>query len=226
MATITGTDGSVRDDVTLGRVGMVLLIAAPLAMAVGRALLVPLDDQRWNKMLTAMADHQSRSDFGWVLALASCGLLTLTVALFARQLNESGRTKTAWFCVIACALGWAGTASTCGAALLMSAAAKSPARAAMIKAVDDFNSGIGVALAFMLVLIAAIGYIVLAVGMTRAKTVSKGAAVIVAIGGVMTLVTMPGPKTVLLVLSALLLCVGHVLALRPPRAANEVHRRE
>ena len=54
----------------------------------------------------------------------------------------------------------------------------------------------------LLCALAAIGYIVLAVGLARGRLVTKGAAVLVAVGGAATLLTMPGPLTPLLVLTA------------------------
>ncbi len=62
-----------------------------------------------------------------------------------------------------------------------------------------------------------IGYIVLAVGLARSGLVTKGAAVLIAIGAAATLITTPGPMTPLLVLAALLLTAGHGLAARTER---------
>ena len=64
--------------------------------------------------------------------------------------------------------------------------------------------------------LAAVGYIVLAVGLARSGTTTKGTAILIAIGGP-NLLTMGGPLTPLLVLAALLLTAGHTLAARDDR---------
>jgi len=67
---------------------------------------------------------------------------------------------------------------------------------------------------FLLAIGAMVGYIVLAVALAKASIVSKGAAVLIGLGGVSTIITMGGPVTLLLVLTALLLAAGHALAVR------------
>jgi hypothetical protein len=190
-----------------------LLIAAPLIMAGGRALLVPFDDQGWDSVLNQMAAHQGRSDAGWLLALAACGLLATTAAVLAGRLRRGGRGRSAAFVVVSTALGWAGTAAICGGGLMMSVAAKAPDRTVQVQILKDFNNGIS-GLIYLLCAIAAVGYVVLAVGLARGHVVSAGAAVLIGLGGATTLLTMPGPMKVLLVATALLLAAGHALAIR------------
>ncbi len=196
----------------IGRTAMALLIGAPLVMALGRALLVPFDDQDWEGTLTDMAAHQGRSDFGWILAVAASGLLATAAAILARRLLAH-RTKSATFAVIATALGWAGCAGIATGGLLMSEMAKATDRAAQVQILKNFNDG-NSAFIFLLCLIGAIGYVVLAVGLARAKVTSKGAAVLIGLGGASTLLTMPGPLTPLLVATAVVLAAGNGLALR------------
>jgi hypothetical protein len=198
----------------VGRAGRVLLIAAPLVMALGRALLVPLDDQEWDQTMSDMAAHQGRSDSGWLLAIASSGLLALCAAILAHRLQLARRTRSAVFVVVSTALGWAGCAAIGGGSLLLSAAADAPDRAAQVQILEDFNDGASTGVVFLLALTAAIGYVVLAVGLARANLVSKGAAVLIGLGGATTIATMPGPLTPLLVATALVLAAGHGLALR------------
>jgi hypothetical protein len=200
----------------VSRAGAVLLIGAPLLMALARVLLVPFDDQDWDKTMTDMAAHQGRSDVGWVLAIAASGLLATTAALLAHRLQLAGRAKTAWFAIAATAIGWAGCAAIGSGGLLLSAAADAPDRAAQVQLMEDFNDG-SAGYVFLLCLIAVVGYIVLAVGLARAKVVSKGAAVLIGLGGGATLLTMPGPLAPLLVAAALVLAAGHALALRSLR---------
>lgn len=195
------------------RSAAVLLIGAPLLMALGRVLLVPFDDQNWNKVLNQMAAHQGRSDTGWLLAMAASGLLATTATVLARQLRLAGRGRAAAFVVVSTALGWAGSAAMAAGGLSMSVAAKAPDRAVQIQVLKDFNSGHS-AFIFLACVVAAVGYVVLAVGLARAGVTSKGAAVLVGLGGASTLLTMPGPLTPLLVLTAVLLAAGHALVLR------------
>ena len=67
---------------------VVLLIGAPLLMAVAHVLLVPFDDQDWDAVLTSMANHQGRSDAGWLMAMAASGLLAVTAVILARRLGD------------------------------------------------------------------------------------------------------------------------------------------
>lgn len=190
-----------------------LLIGAPLLMAVGRALLVPFDDQDWDGMFTKMAEHQGRSDAGWLLALASCGLLVLTTVLLARRLLLVGKPRLATLSAVATAVGWAGTAGICVGGLFLSEAALAPDRAAQVTLQERFNDG-NSSYVFLMCLLGVVGYLVLSVSLARAGAVSKGVAVLLFVGGAGTLATMAGPLTPLLVAAALVLTTAHVLALR------------
>lgn len=202
---------------TPGRIGpgaTALLIAAPLIMAFARVFLVPYDADDWAATLTDMAAHQGRSDFGWILAVAASGLLGVTAAILSRELLAH-RKKSGVFAVVATALGWAACASFGLGGLLMSEMAKAPDRAEQVKILTAFNSGNSVYIGGLLTLIGGIGYAVLAVGLARAKVVSRGAGVLIGLGGAATIFTMQGPLTPLLVATALILAVGHGFAIRP-----------
>src|SRR3954449_13412452 len=101
-----------------------LLIGAPLLMAVARILLVPFDDQDWDKTLTDMAAHQARSDLGWLLAIAACGLLAASAIVLAQRLQFAGRARSATFVIVSTAIGWAGCAAICLGGIYLSVAAK------------------------------------------------------------------------------------------------------
>ena len=212
--TTTTTDQVASADVRFPTVAKVVLIGAPLLMAAGRALLVPLDDQEYDKTMSAMLAHETRSNTGWLLALAACGLLSVTAFLLARRVAEAGRRRAAWFATITTAMGWAVTACVCVAGLYMTVAAKAPDRAVQVQLQKDFNSSAAMGVMFLLAIGAMVGYIVLAVALAKASIVSKGAAVLIGLGGVSTIITMGGPVTLLLVLTALLLAAGHALAVR------------
>lgn len=191
-----------------------LLVGAPLVMALGRALLVPMDDEDWDSVMTTMAANSGRSNTGWLVALAACGLLTVTAVVLAHQLRLVGKARMAMVVTITTALGWAATAGICLGGLYLAIAAEAPDRAAQVQLQKDFNEAAATGVMFLMVVVAAIGYVVLAVGLARSSILTKGAAVLIAIGGAATLLTMAGPLTPLLVLAALLLAAGHGLAAR------------
>ena len=191
----------------------VLLLGAPVLMAVGRLLLVPFDDQRWDSVLTQAAAHQGRSDVGWVIAMAASGLLGAAALSFAWVLHLVGRTKSAAFVAVTTALGWAGSAGICAGGMLLSYQGRARDRAVQVQLLRDFNSGHS-AFVFLLCIAAAIGYVVLGVELARSGMVGKGVAILIGLGGVGTLLTMAGPLKALLVFAALVLLAGQALAVR------------
>jgi hypothetical protein len=198
----------------LGAGARALLIGAPLAMALGRVLLVPLDDQDWDGVLSSMASHRGRSDAGWILAMAASGLLAVTAVVLAGRLGRAGRVRAAMFATVTTAIGWAATAATCLTGLYLSVAATAPDRVAQVKVLDDFNDSAGASFVFLMSVVAAVGYLVLAIGLARASVITKVAAALIGIGGAATLLTMGGPIKPILVVTALLLAAGHGLAAR------------
>ena len=195
------------------RVAAALLVVAPLLMAVGRLLLVPMDDQKWDTVLTQAAANQGTSDAGWLMALAASGLLAAAALSMTALLHQADRRKAAAFATVTIALGWAGSAAICMGGVLFSYQGKSADRAAQIQLLTDVNAGHS-AFVFLLCVLAAVGYIVLGVGLARSGLAGKGAAFLVGLGGVSTLLTMPGPLKALLVVSALVLLAGQTMVLR------------
>lgn len=190
-----------------------LLIAAPALMVVARLLLVPFDDQDWDKVLTDAAANQGRSSLGWLLSMAACGLLTVGAVGLARVAAAAGRTRAAAIATVTIALGWAGASAISAAGLLFSYQGQSPDRASQIDVLTKGNAG-HTAFIFLMCVIGAIGYIVLAVALRRAGAASKVAASLLALGGLTTLLTTPGPARPLLVAAALLLLAGQSLVVR------------
>lgn len=197
----------------------ILLVVAPLLMSVARILLLPMDDGDWDQTMTDMVANQARSDLGWVLAIAACGLLATGAAILARRLPLANRSRSAGFTLVTTAVGWAGCAAICLGGLVISEAGEATDRATMVQFQQDFNNG-AVGWPYLLCVIGALGYIVLAIALGRSKTVSAAAAVLIGIGGVTTLLTMPGPITGVLVAAALLLTAGQSLAVRSPTTPN------
>lgn len=198
---------------TLSPVAAGLLIGAPLLMVVARLLAVPFDDQDWNKVLDQAAASQARSDAGWILAAAASGLLGASMLFLAQLLRALGRRGAAGFVTVSGALGWAGAAGICAAGLYFGALGKSADRQAQVQVLTDMNSG-STQYIFLMCVLAAIGYVTLAIGLVRSGILGKGAAFLLGLGGAGTLLLVPGPVIAMNVVAALLLLAGHVFVLR------------
>ncbi len=196
---------------TFRQTEVVLLAAAPVVLGLGRALLVPFDDQGWGQMLTDMADHPTRNALGWSLALLAAGLLTATGLVLARLVSDRPRLIVP--ATIGVVTGWAGTAAIASGGLLMGDMAKSPAREAMVNVLTGFNEGNGNTVFFM-VLAGVVGNILLAVALARGGVASKGTAILIGTGAVISLVGAPGPVAPVAITGAALLLAGHVQLLR------------
>ena len=212
---MTTTTTVARPNVDVGRGDGIkaLLVGAPFLMALGRVLLVPLDDQDWDGVMASMADHRGRSDAGWLLALAASGLLTVTAVILAnraqRRLGPHGHVHHRHHRP---RLGRHRSDVPRRHLPVRRRHRDRPRRTSPIP--TDFNESAAVGVVFLMAVLAAVGYIVLAVGLARSGTTSKGSTILIAIGGAATLLTMAGPLTPLLVLAALLLTAGHALAAR------------
>ena len=201
---------SAHDD-GLRRTEIIILLAAPVLLLSGRALLVPYDDQRWSDMLTTMADHPTRNAIGWVLALVATALLGVGGLGLARLVAD--RPLLAIPATVGVALGWAGAAAIASGGLVMGDMAKSPQRASMINVLEGFNEGNGNTL-FSLVLAGVLGNVLLAVALARTGLASRGAATLVAVGASGSLIAAPGPARPVAMVAALLLLGGHALVVR------------
>lgn len=200
------------------RLTTILLVAAPAVMAVGRLLLVPFDSDdgaAWEATLRGMAAHQVRSDSGWLLVMVAAGLLTVTAVALSQRLTAAARTRSAGFCLITLAVAWAACAADSGTALIMSGMARSADLTLQAQILQSYNSGaLKPGVVFLASIAGAIAYITLAVASARARLMPRATAVVLALGGAGTLLTNAGPRTPLLVAAAVLLGVGHVLAIR------------
>lgn len=190
-----------------------VLLLGPALMLIGRALAVPFDDQDWDGVLTQAAAHPARSDTGWLLALAACGLLSSSAATLAQLLTDAGRRTAAVSTRIASALGWAGAAGICVAGLLFSVMGAARDRDGQIRVLEDLSAG-STQYVFLLCVVAALGYGMLAAGLARAGVLRRPGAVLIGVGGAGTLLCVPGPVPGLSVAFALLLLGGHLLVVR------------
>ncbi len=125
----------------LHRHEVVLLATAPVVLALGRLILVPFDDQEWNRMLGDMAANHSRNALGWSLTLIAAALLTVAGLALVRLVPDRPRLTVP--ALLGVALGWTGTAAVASGGLVMGDMADSPERDAMVAVLTNFNEGNG-----------------------------------------------------------------------------------
>lgn len=197
----------------LHRHEVALLVTAPVVLALGRLILVPFDDQEWNRMLSDMAAHHFRNAVGWSMALIAAALLTAAGLALVRLVPDRPRLTVP--ALLGVTLGWTGTAAVASAGLAMGNMADSPERDAMVAVLTNFNEGTGNTI-FLVVLAGVVGNILLAVALARSGIASRGTAVLLGLGAVLSLIGAPGPAKPIAVTGALLLIGAHLLILRSP----------
>lgn len=195
----------------LHRHEVVLLATAPVVLALGRLILVPFDDQEWNRMLGDMAANHSRNAVGWSLALIAAALLTVAGLALVRLVPDRPRLTVP--ALLGVALGWTGTAAIASGGLVMGDMADSPEREAMVAVLTNFNEGSGNTI-FFIVLAGVVGNILLAVALARSGIASRGTAVLLGLGAAVSLIGAPGPVKPIAVTGAVLLIGAHLLILR------------
>ena len=213
----TSAAGPVRGP-GLRRTDVVLLTTAPLVLALGRLLLVPFDDQEWDRMLSDMAANPTRSAIGWGLALVAAALLTVAGVALVRLVPDRPRLTVP--ALVGVALGWTGTAAVAAIGLVMGEMASSPERNAMVRVLTDMNEGTG-NIVFILVLAGVLGNVLLAIALTRGGIATRGTGVLLAVGAVASLVGAPGPFKPIAVSGAVLLMGAYLLLLRAGLSPTE-----
>lgn len=210
MDTLTAPS-RVASGLPLRRTEVVLLAAAPVILLVGRLLLVPMDDQKWDAMLSDMASHHSRNALGWSLALVAAGLLAIGGPALVRLVPDRPRLTVP--ALVGVALGWVGSAGIATGGLVMGDMATSPERRAMVDVLTSFNEGNGNTV-FFLAVAGVLGNILLAVALARSGVASTGTAVLMGVGAVVSLVAAPGPVKAIGMAGAVLLLAGTLLLVR------------
>lgn len=203
----------------LSRHEAVLLATAPVILALGRLTLVPFDDQEWDRMLSNMAADHARNAVGWSLTLVAAALLTIAGVVLVRLVPDRPRLTVP--ALVGVALGWVGTAAIASGGLVMGDMADSPERAAMVTTLTNFNEGNGNTV-FFLVLAGVIGNILLAIALARGGIASRGTAVLLGLGAVVSLVGAPGPVKAVAVTGAVLVFAAHLLIIRRLSGRNSV----
>lgn len=195
-------------------------VAGPLVMLAGRVLLDPLGDADWDKTLSAVAAHRGRSDAGWLLAFLGCALLAYGSIALVQRLAVRGARAAPTVLGLLLPLGWTACAAICVAGLAMGTSAVRPERETMVAWQEAMSSSTSVALLFFVTVVAGFGYLWLALALARRGVLGRGSAALIGLGGLTTLVTMPGPVKPALIVTATLLAAGHALAVRPSDAAT------
>ena len=203
---------------SLSRLSQVLLVGAPLLLLAGSPLLVRFDDQDWDSVLTDMAAAPGRSNLGWSLALLATALL-VPAGIALAGLVRGTRPRTAAVVTVTTALGWVGAGAICYGGLVMGTMAAAPDREALVAVLVDLNDSAS-NVAFFMSVLGAVGSIALGVALARSRVVPVGAAVLVGLGGAVTLLVMAGPIRLLLVVGALLLLAGHLWVVAAVRSAS------
>jgi hypothetical protein len=202
---------------TLTRLESVLLVAGPVALLVGGLLLVRFQDQDWPSVLAAMAAHPDRSNTGWLLLALGAALVVPPTLALARSLQAS-RPRAAAAATVLTVLGWASVPGHAVAGVMMAAMSQAPDRTAQADVLIRYNSG-ATDFLYLAAALGAIGYVVLAVGLTRSRIVPVAAAVLIALGGAATFLVVPGPVRSLLLLAVAMLLAGHLWILLATRHA-------
>ena len=162
-------------------------------------------------MLSDMATHRSRNAIGWSLTLVAAALLVPAGLAVVRLVP--GRPRLTLPALLGVAFGWVGTAAIASGGLVMGDMSDSPDRAAMVAVLTRFNEGSGNTI-FLLVLAGVIGNVLLAIALARSGVASRGTAVLLGVGAVVSLVGAPGPLKAIAVSGAVLLLGAHLLLLR------------
>ncbi|MGF7235196.1 MAG: DUF4386 family protein [Frankia sp.] len=196
----------VRPGPTLSPALLLCLVAAPLVAVIARLLSVPwVDDPA--EFLADVSAHPARSDAGGLLAMVSATLMIpagLTLAATVRthrpRLAAAGAAMTV--------IGATALADAGAVALVAGQLARRPERVAMVPLWDRIhNFGAG-DVVFLALIVGAVGYLVLAVGLYRSRVAPLPAAALVGLGGVGIMLTAPGPARPVIIGVAVLALAG------------------
>jgi hypothetical protein len=204
---------------------LLCLVAAPLVALIARLLSAPWVDDPAN-FLADISAHPTRSDAGSLLALLAAALLIpagLTLAAAIRphkpKLAATGATLTV--------VGTIALAGVATASLIAGQIARQPQRAAMVDLWDHFhNASIGNVI-FLALIAGGVGYILLAIGLYRARVAPLPAAALTGLGGVGIMLTAPGPARPVIIGVAVLALAGFTwvaAAFRPRNDPDHAHR--
>jgi hypothetical protein len=183
----------------------IALVTAPLAVLAARFVLVPYWDEA-DVYIRDVAEDPGRSDLGASLVIVGAMLLVSSVLVLAR-LVAVDHPRLAVTGAILAVIGSVGMACISMAALVAGQMVRLGDEDAAVALWDRlWNSD--KLWPIMTVHLGALGFIVLAVGLFRAGAVPRAAAVVVGLGGAMTMTTAAGPIRPLLIAAAAIALAG------------------
>ncbi len=196
--------------ITVTQVGF--LLAAPLVAIAARFLLTPWyqteTDQPDNaRMLDEIVTATGRNDVGAVLTLLSA-ILFAGAALVIGGMVRAQSPKLGTVGQTLAFIGAFGLATLSEGQTIIAQTARADDRAAMIDLLEQINGAPQTGVIFGLLLIGALGWVLLGIGLYRGRSVPRAAAVLVGIGGAAVMVTAPGPLTSFIVGGAVVALVG------------------
>jgi len=199
------------------------LIGAPLVLVVARLLLVPYWDEE-EVYIGQVAENPGRSDLGASLVIIGA-LLLIPAALTLAGLFATRSPRLSLVGSVLVTIGCVGAACVSMAALVAGQMVRLGDDEAAI-ALWDRVWNTHKLWPIMTVHLGAIGFIVIAVGLYRARVVPRAAAVLVGIGGATLMTTSSGPIRPLLIAAACLALVAFTwVALSGDTTTSEDQRR-
>ena len=213
------------DTTRLGPGAIAALLGAPIAALVARMVWVPYDEEDSARYLAELARDADRAATGAFLMIVSA-LVLVPVALALGTVVRARMPRLGRIAGGMAVAGTIGMASLSAVALVACSMADSPDRTAMVGAWDSFFNGPTSETIFLFILVGAIGFVALGVGLFRSGLVARPAAVLAAVGGAATLFTTGGPARGLLMVAAAVALVGFswVAAGSRAQAATEARR--
>ncbi|WP_154402839.1 hypothetical protein [Nocardioides speluncae] len=190
-----------------------VLIGAPAVAVVARLLTTPwyqddADQPDSARVLADIADAPVRNDVGMLLGLVAALLFAgAAVAVGLRVREQMPRLGTAG--MLMAVIGGFGLAMFSDLLLLAAQAADVEGeRAAMAELFDQAYSAPLGNFFFLLLIVGAVGWVLLSVGLYRKRIGSRAAAVLAGLGGAAVMLTAPGPAISFIAGAAVISLVG------------------
>lgn len=175
-----------------------VLIAAPAVAIVARLLTTPwyqddADQPDSARFLADVADAQARNETGMILSVVAAVLFAgAAVAVGLRVREQLPRLGTAG--MLMAVIGGFGLAMFSDMLLLGAQAARiEEERPAMAALFDQSYTAATGNFFYLLLIIGALGWVLLGIGLYRTRIAARAAAVVTALGGAAVMLTAPGP---------------------------------
>jgi hypothetical protein len=215
-----------------------VLVGAPVIALAARLLVTPWyqndDDTPDNvRVIAEMAENPLRNDLGAVLTLLS-GLLYAAAAVVVWLAVRDRMPRVSAAGMLLGLTGGVGLAVFSDQVVIIGQAARlEEHRGAMVALLDESYSAPQSGISYLLLILGALGWVLLATCLYRTRTVPRAVAVVAGLGGAGVMLTAPGPAVAFIAGSAVISLVGLVavaaaLARRPesPRPAPRISSRD